>query len=230
LLLTSWETLVESVFGCDHRTVDYLVRCLPETKLTYIEVPKAACSTLKASLLAWTGSDRFTLLSEIPDHARAIFFSRDYKRFTFVRNPYSRILSGYLDKIVADEAEWARLSEELQLTEKPSFRDFLVRLGEMDPVWIDIHFKSQFLLTRPDVIDYDFIGRFETLDRDAKILQVQCFGWTESQMKPLKVEAPHAVGASSRVAEYFDQACQNLTYRLFERDFDIFRYPRALPL
>jgi hypothetical protein len=89
-------------------------------RYVYVEVPKAGCGTMKATLggmeAARMGPGLAGRVQEFPhdrmratpfvkpfqlpaDFLEVVLTSPDYRRFTVVRNPASRVLSAYLEKI-----------------------------------------------------------------------------------------------------------------------------------
>lgn len=92
-----------------HRSIHWL----PQAGLVYLSTPKVACSTIKTSLWKWAdsqvGTETFTgrphrrgespFNKGIGQLARNIDAVMASTFFAVARNPYSRILSAYLDKV-----------------------------------------------------------------------------------------------------------------------------------
>jgi hypothetical protein len=79
-------------------------------------------------------------------------------KFTVVRNPYTRTLSAYLDKI---ERRAVRAGKE------SSFRDFLLQAKKTPRfLYSNAHWAPQSSLMLIPVEQFDFIGKVETLDQD----------------------------------------------------------------
>ncbi len=98
---------------------------------------------------------------------------RDYFIFTFVRNPWSRVVSTYFNKIATSREDVRQhfLSRYPGLSEGMSFEEF-VRFLAGDPGGsdrhADRHWASQhlFLLDDSGRVPVQFVGRVETLQRD----------------------------------------------------------------
>jgi hypothetical protein len=85
-----------------------------------------------------------------------------YFKFSFVRNPYSRLVSAWQDKIVNGGRGGGKF-EPGEREKLSSFDRFLDWVAGQDPVSINNHYRPQALLI-PDKIDV--IGRFENYGTD----------------------------------------------------------------
>jgi Sulfotransferase family len=223
-------------------------------KYVYVENAKAACSTLKSILGEWEFSGCSlgevipqTFLSNVHVNVlgtpfvkpfqlgeqafNSLMASDEYVRFSFVRNPYVRLLSGYLDKIVRRAPESVRILEVatiLGLTENDtqdlSFLGFLkcieFMLARGDH--IDKHWRSQHQQLHPDAIRYGFVGRVENLEGDmARLATLLGF-----DMPQTRRSFGHETGASSELAKYYTDESSALLYKLYESDFVHFGYNR----
>lgn len=99
---------------------------MPQRRLIYAYIPKAACTSIKTWLLRFSGvcpdvaaqfdeaertgvkppdahfsmRDRFSTKVSSAASIRAALANSDYFKFTFVRHPLRRLVSAYLDKVV----------------------------------------------------------------------------------------------------------------------------------
>lgn len=87
-----------------------------------------------------------------------------YFRFTFVRNPYSRLLSAWRDKVLKPDAAIPARDPELG-AELSDFARFVEWICDQDPAQINIHFRPQARLVPPEI---DFVGRMETFEADLR--------------------------------------------------------------
>jgi len=160
------------------RKLDYLFHCSRRKNIILFSNPKAAGSTLKRLLqLIETDGDEnripenvhtrngllYAAFLELGDSFQNIFESDKYFRFCFVRNPYTRILSCYLDKIRGRNR--ARYLSKLGVDGKRelTLTEFLQLLQSRRNLYKNPHWAPQSYLIRPDTIRYSFIGRFEHL-------------------------------------------------------------------
>lgn len=156
-----------------------------------------------------------------------ILNSDQYYRFTFVRDPYKRVFSAYIDKIVGNtknKTQILRYSGEdtSDLTKEISFEQFVLALSEIDPTKMDRHWMPQNLITGAQYIDYAFIGKIEKFNSDI-----------EKVFQSLQMEiddyysyyAPHKNSSGVHIEDYLaDQATLDLINRIYETDFSLFDY------
>lgn len=139
-------------------------------------------------------------------------------KFTVVRNPYTRTLSAYLDKVER---------RALRDNKESSFRDFLQSLKD-GKLYSNAHWAPQNALLLLPVSQLDFVGRVESLDSDLY--------WINEKIRGRAPEAPltsflgNATGAGSKLHAYYDAETAELVRQLYQKDFEVFSYPEDLPL
>ena len=109
------------------------------------------------------------------------YLSKHPKTFYFVRDPYSRLVSGYLDKVIMSPDRWSDIGSLVIRTQrsdaKPSeiecgsdatFKEFFryVIWAETTNRTRNIHFLPMHDLCDVCNRDYDFIGHLETIKED----------------------------------------------------------------
>lgn len=152
----------------------------------YSYIPKNACTSLKLGL----GSAEGFLDSEDYPHSTPLRV-RSYStltqrrprfRFTVLRNPIGRAVSGFLEKLVTVQ-DWMSYQPAMGIIPKPTRLaatspdditfELFVEYLERSPAWrLNDHFRPQsdFLLHEP----YTHVGKFEDLDATWDILE--CLG------------------------------------------------------
>ena len=153
-------------------TREYLV--CDRYQFIYCPIPKVACSSIKQWLLALHGmtgeghalhdiaAGRFSLRV----HQRPKRALRRYFKFAFVRNPWTRLVSAYLNKFVVPfppelEAVKRVLSHVGAAPEQGiSFHQFVKYLQGSDLPNENVHWRPQTLFLPKDL---HFLGKFERL-------------------------------------------------------------------
>lgn len=232
---------------------DALIDVVPAYRLIYVGVPKAASSTIKRSLSKLTASKTGELQALhkrgasgllSPSEVGVVEFHKlatapDTLRFSFVRNPYERLLSCWADKyqgrpLVAGDPfinVYLAYRKEADRT-LPHGRDAMLPFSvfvEMATATcqmrIDPHWSLQDdLITMPG-IPLDLIGKTENFNEDYRRVKAHIGA------RELATRGKRNMNASrhSSSRDYFDNALARRVHRAFERDFDRFGYPAALP-
>ncbi|XP_062608336.1 carbohydrate sulfotransferase 11-like [Saccostrea cucullata] len=102
--------------------------------------------------------------------------------FMFARNPFNRLLSGYLDKVyTANPFYWNLFGEQIRHHKRNSmschsnitFQEIVEYVIKAEGKFIkkrDPHFMAMFDKCKPCQIPYDFIGKMETFESDVQFL------------------------------------------------------------
>ena len=229
--------------------------------LVYRVVPKCACSTI-GQIMFYSDHGRF-FDGDIHDateglhkwaqeasQARIAANVRGHKSFTFtcVRNPYTRILSSFFDKICGVQRNGKRYRGNMVplLTQKygievegdfdqiASFRRFLLFARDTirwkKPMEPDIHWSAvsghvSTLVGNGGRYDHIFFtekfneGMQVVLDRVETPVPVDL-----SQVPRFNESEGHGPKRAHPVAEYFDDLSRHLVWEIYKRDFQLFRY------
>jgi hypothetical protein len=239
-----------------HFDAETYIDVLPQHKLIYLCVPKAASTTIRSILSSLevgtppgpslellynrrcTGirSPRlagFSVFHRLAESAEAL-------RFTFVRNPYARLLSAWSDRfqgrrliegnpsINAYRAHRATISRLLpdgqhQTLSFPQFVEFATATADQR---VDIHWQLQYDFATVPGLPLNLIGKVESFQTDfARVLDHIGVN-NEARAQYLQ----QAVNPSSHEPwqAYYTDALAARVYRAYERDFDKFGYPRTV--
>lgn len=129
--------------------------------------------------------------------------------FTVVRNPFTRALSGFMDK-------------RDRLGNPTDFKTYLQRLVTIDPFRIDHHFAPQWTICRPDIIAYDHIVPLEDFGQAFRPVHQALFG---------AEIADYAVANKSPAYDpfaFYDAECVAMVQDYFRLDFDLLGYSTDL--
>jgi hypothetical protein len=190
------------------------------TKSIFIHIPKTAGTSIaQAAYGRWIG--------HIPLSRFAAFNAdkyREYFKYSFVRNPWDRLLSAYAhlkgfgEPLAPREAAWS----DVFLGDKTSFEEFVLALRDRQfrrQIIADLHFRPQVAwITVPgsDEIGLDYLGKFETLAEDF-----------EKVADRLGVEATLPVMKSSIRAAYQDAYSAEMratVEELYQHDIRVLGY------
>lgn len=143
-------------------------------------------------------------------------------RFTVVRNPYARLLSGYFDKIVnsGESPNVAAAAHKLP-REPKDFADFVHMVVEQADEDRDIHWSTQAYRLAYEFFDYNFVGSVEELDLEKPALINRIFG---VENKAALSTPKHFTGSSEKVNSAYSPSLARLVFNAYERDFELFGY------
>jgi len=226
------------------REFNYQVNISLKHKYVYLEVAKAACSTIKKRLIDYevaplSYGDRkihtdnfsspfvkpFQLDSTALQH---ILFSGEFYRFSFVRNPYARVLSAYLDKIVQHKPQVRKVLRILGLPDDDdavagtdlTFEQFVESIENTPLKSLDHHWRPQYLQLMHPLLKLDFIGKVESFEDD----------WSEVASRiGLSGDAGenvlwHQTGARKKFKQYYNFGLQERVRIVYRKDFEIYGY------
>jgi len=155
-----------------------------DKRLIYISLAKNASSSIKMAIADHYGYDYIPrrihglkhwnkLRGTIPGKYNAYF------KFAFVRNPFERLVSCYVDKFTVDKNYF--INHPYGFKEPPTFAEYIEFVCCLPDRYADRHFKSQYAILfnsgKPD-----FIGKVESINDDWKVLSKK-YGFSESLYK-----------------------------------------------
>jgi hypothetical protein len=193
---------------------DFLARdCL------FVHIPKCAGTSVVDALFGRPVGNHRTIAS-----LRLAFTAEEYRRmfkFTFVRNPWDRLVSTYHYLRAGGQGEkdaaWAR---RLGVGEM-GFRDFVMEGLSEETIDGAYHFRpqAQFVtLGRDRPVEMDFVGRFETIGRDFETVRARL---------GVAARLPERNRGRARPDGYreaYDDETRDRVGRLYARDVALFGY------
>ncbi|XP_026166700.1 carbohydrate sulfotransferase 8-like [Mastacembelus armatus] len=229
------------------------------SRLLYCEVPKAGCSNWKRVLMVLGGSATSTRdiphdaahytnhLQRLDsfDHVGIAKRLRSYTKVLFVREPFERLVSAFRDKFESPNSYYHPVfgrpiisryranatRTALRTGTGVTFREFVQYLLDVRrPVGMDIHWEPVSQLCNPCLLRYNFIGKFESLEKEANFL-LQSIGAPRNLTFPdFKDRNPLAERTSSQITQrYFSQLNsteRQKAYDFYYMDYLMFNYPR----
>lgn len=207
-------------------------------------VGKAANSTVKFFL--YTGESRGTrykyedvhdrrsspLISpfQLPENQLVDIFKRkDFFKFTFVRNPYSRLLSCYLDRILPRKStpykEFVRYIGK-EVGYEVSFEEFIRVICSQSNKDQNNHWRLQYADAMCELIAYDFIGRQESFSTDMAVVWKKIYPRFSVPDFSSRNMSPSKTGSADKVSEYWARELREIVLARYAQDFDYFGYQR----
>ena len=205
-------------------------------RAVYVNNPKVACSTIKLALQRSELDDpAYQPAISVHDHETSPLLTwpeltpgalsarlAESFVFSFVRNPYRRLQSAYVNKIVEPQKSGRpRQHAGFAADELPSFDAFIRSIAARDPTRHNPHWRPQWINLSIDAIPYDFIGRLEAFRAD----------WATVADRLRLDPEPERAGKTTRPVQAAYTA-QNaaLVARAYARDFEAFGYdPDVIP-
>ncbi|XP_005280054.1 carbohydrate sulfotransferase 9 [Chrysemys picta bellii] len=226
-------------------------------KILYCEVPKAGCSNWKRILMVLNGlaSSAYSISHDAVHYGKHLkkLDSYDlkgiqtrlntYTKTIFVRDPMERLVSAFRDKFEHPNSYYHpvfgkaiikkyRLNaheEALKTGSGVKFKEFVrYLLDSQRPVGMDIHWEQISRLCYPCLINYDFIGKFETLEEDANYF-LQLIG-APAELKFPNFKDRHSSDERTNmevVRQYLKELSdteRQLTYDFYYLDYLMFNY------
>jgi len=182
-----------------------------EKKLVWFRVPKVGTRTIIKIL-------KSASVSLDAEHPYNCYYPprlyRDYFKFAFVRNPWDRLLSCWLDKVVKLNLYNFSEAERKSMQEFDNFIDYICKL---DLNSCDGHLRLQSGLI--DLNNIKFIGRYETFENDiyaiCAILKIDL-----NEIPKLNF----TIREKNSYRDYYSQNSKEKILNAYAKDIQIFGY------
>ena len=220
------------------------------SRYVYVEVPKAGCGTMKATLGGLEAArmnpgmvqrvqdaphNRLNATPFVkpfqlpPDLLEEVLTSPEYRRFTVVREPASRLLSGFIEKIgqglKQSEPIVAALREQTGLdipAGDVTLDQFLDVISAQDSRDQDPHWRRQADHLGIGILDYDAVIHLEELDRSWGTIA----DLTSTPGLQEEFFCKNSTGARNRMQDYYTDALLDRVAEVYTRDYDTLHYQR----
>ena len=218
-------------------------------RYVYLAVPKVASTSILNSLLPFFDFDLSAeslenLRKGTPVRGVHEYFNRSpyiinraaflagidveydrYFKFTFVRNPWDRLLSCYMSKVVRSGAGMPMGTYgNVTLSRNMSFQEFAEAVCRISDEAANAHFRSQHSFvcgagSRKDILA-DYVGRFENLEEDFEVV---------TKKIGIDAQLPHAANTASirgsrSYRDFYDERLAEMVGERYREDIDLFGY------
>lgn len=203
------------------KTVDRRGMCAPEYRFFFNRIPKSANSTVATFLAERCGivpvakdpegswaKEAFKRPSQLS--RQEVDALANCLRFTFVRNPYSRVLSAYLDKVTTGE----------KAQNLSSFTEFC-RFLDSGGLHLNAHWAPQSSLFLMPFHEFNFVGKMESLQSDM-IELANLLGFPPPNENHRA--GPRPTNASKLFDDHYTEEARKIVTRLYRSDFELLGY------
>jgi hypothetical protein len=182
----------------------------------FVHIPKCAGISVNKTLFNSLAGGHTTLDQYINVFPPALFQS--YFKFTFVRNPWDRVVSAYSFLQNGGLNKWDNDFYEKELKQYKSFKDFVEGWLNQENILKFHHFKPQHLyfIDKYNKVSVDFIGYFEHIEEDFCIIAE-------------KVGCKNALTKRNAVSRddyrsYYDQDTIKIVADVYKKDIQLLNY------
>ncbi|MBU3071532.1 sulfotransferase family protein [Aestuariicella sp. G3-2] len=144
-------------------------------KSIFIHVPKAAGISVAHALFGCRGGGHATYRDYYRHFGKEM---SDFFVFSIVRSPVDRAFSAYTFLRSGGISDFDRVMQKEVFSRFDSFSEFVIEYLNDDTCRKLLHFKPQvdFLKNSKGVLDIDFIGKFENIDKDFSYISERVIG------------------------------------------------------
>ncbi|AHK80566.1 hypothetical protein M911_01665 [Ectothiorhodospira haloalkaliphila] len=198
----------------------------------YFRIPKAANSTVIRLLTSekdvrynsYEGKRSFIRPSKLRAH-EVKTLDRQFFLFTITRDPYTRVLSAYLDKIVKGKRK-ERACRALQkpLESEISFGEFCNYLDhggfKHDPHW----YPQNWFIPR-DICTMAHVGKMESLNDELEVIMSRID--STRKLGDAGSQRRHRTDADQKLKAYYSRDTAGIIARVYRQDFERFDYSQS---
>ena len=226
---------------------EYHVNISLKNSYVYFEVPKAACSTIKTTLQE---IDAKSFGSHIPEKKtevihnkndspllspkdigfekfKELLIDKNIFKFSFVRNPFDKVLSAYLNKIknyAGKEKKEITDILGIDIHEEIGFDQFIYAIEKTTPYNMNPHWRPQTNQLFYDLVKYDFIGRLENFDKDFQMV----LNKINPEFEFKSNNYSDKTDAKEKLQQFYTQKTIEIVKKIYKQDFENFNYPYTL--
>lgn len=189
------------------------------TDVAYLNLAKCACSSIISTFVDGEIENKSRYVRENYEISGNIAEHKKIYKFTYVRNPFERLVSCYVQKI--ENRREKNLYKEINycmgiLDNIKNFEEFVKQIVKIPESWADRHFKAQYsYVYNDDIILVDYVGKVEELPYSYKKIQDK-YGLTRLEHKNKSNK--------KRWESYYTKETAALVYEYYKKDILLFGY------
>lgn len=196
----------------------YSLEDFEKYKCIFIHIPKCAGQSIRNSLFDNLIPGHITIYTYQMVYPKTLF--DEYFKFTFVRNPWDRLVSSYLFLKAGGAHNKDRIWANNHLAVYEDFNDFIRRGLRKKDILQYPHFRPQikFLLDQNGRLNIDFIGHLETIEED--FLKVTRY--IDAKKNLLFINKTKTKSKDFR--EYYNPVTKKIVAKVYQKDIQTFGY------
>jgi hypothetical protein len=193
------------------------IAALDYYKCIFVHIPKNAGLSVCYTLFGNTGGSHRKIIGYKKIFSPKTF--RRYYKFTFVRNPWDRLVSTYFFLKKGGLTEKDRIWADSHLGSYSDFDSFVKGWLSEENISNSLHFQHQhrFLEDEKGEIHLDFIGRFENIEADFLTISAK-LGIDK------KLKKSNASDRNEDYQFYYNDLTRTIVSEVYEKDIRLFNY------
>lgn len=196
-----------------------------EYKFIFLHIPKCGGSSVERLFNAWQNKEHRLVGKHDSQHyylrqiLKKVPIAKDYYKFTFVRNPFSRIVSEY-HYMMKESSNHPQRIKNRKIHKLPTtFKEFCKNITNLYKYCYPYHDTTliDYVMDKNGKQLVDYIGRFENLQQDFNII-CDKIGITRQKL-------PHRNKTKRKhYTEYYDDQTREIVAKKYAKDIEYFGY------
>lgn len=204
------EQSLNPIFQSSIAVLDYY-QCI------FIHIPKNAGLSICYTLFGNTGGSHRKIMDYKKIFSPSTF--KKYYKFTFVRNPWDRLVSTYFFLKKGGLTEKDKIWADLNISTYSCFEDFVNNWLNEDNISKSLHFQHQYVFLEDENgnLPIDFIGRFENIEKDFLII-------SEKLGIDRELKKSNSSERNIDYRSYYNDETRRKVLKVYKKDICLFNY------
>jgi hypothetical protein len=194
----------------------YTYKSFDDSKSIFVHIPKTAGLSITEALYGNRAGGHASLRNYVLTFEPSVL--RQYFKFTFVRNPFDRLVSAYFFLRAGGINQADDNFFKTELTRYNSFDHFATSWVSKKNVFKYIHFVPQVAFIKNDInsIRLNYIGRFESIDADFRAIA--------EKVRPNSQLAKLNRSKRGEYQQYYSAEARKNVENVYKQDLENFGY------